>query len=321
MNELKVNREYKDRLFKLTFRERADLLQLYNAINGTEYDNPEDLIINTLEDAIYMGMKNDVSFVVDDVLNLYEQQSTFNPNMPLRGLFYITNIFKSMIGVNADIYSSKILQLPLPKYIVFYNGTAEQPEKTELSIRDAFIGEKKEESCLEFVATMLNINLGYNKELMEKCRRLKEYAQLIHRIRVHIAENDSVEDAIRMSVDECIREGILADILSKNKAEVYEMILTEYNEQNHIANEKQISKEEGLKEGIKEGRKLGLSEGKYRNLLEQICKKIVRNKSLEQICDELEETPEEIRPLYEEALQAAPEYDIDQIYERLEKNR
>ena len=253
-----INKEYKDRLFKLVFNEKEDLLELYNAVNRTDYDNPDDLIINTLEDVIYMGMKNDLSFIIDDILNLYEHQSTFNPNIPLRGLFYITNIYKGIVGSNVDIYSSKIIELPLPKYVVFYNGLTEEPETMTLSIRDAFNSDRREDSCLEFKATLLNINLGNNKVIMEKCHKLKEYAQLIARIRDYQKQGYSIEKAMDMAVSSCIDDGILADILAKNRAEVMNLILTEYNEQNHIANEKQISKEEGLREGMEQGIESGI---------------------------------------------------------------
>ena len=89
-----VNREHKDRLFKIIFQEKSDLLCLYNAINGTTYDNPDDLTITTMEDVIYISMKNDVSFLVDCRMNLYEHQSTYNPNMPLRGMFYFSKYSK-----------------------------------------------------------------------------------------------------------------------------------------------------------------------------------------------------------------------------------
>ena len=96
-----------------------------------------------------------MSFIIDDILNLYEHQSTFNPNMPLRGLFYITNIYKNIVGNDVDIYSSRQIELPLPKYIVFYNGTEEEPEQMELSIRDAFDEHRRDESCLDFRASLL----------------------------------------------------------------------------------------------------------------------------------------------------------------------
>ncbi|MCI8745248.1 MAG: hypothetical protein HFI25_06185, partial [Lachnospiraceae bacterium] len=90
----KVNRKYKDVLFRFIFRDKKDLLSLYNAINGTDYKNPEELEINTLENVIYMKMKNDLSFLVGASMNLYEHQSTWNPNMPLRGLFYFAELYE-----------------------------------------------------------------------------------------------------------------------------------------------------------------------------------------------------------------------------------
>ena len=90
MTETNVKRNYKDTVFRMLFQEKETLLSLYNAVNGTDYNNPEDLEITTLQDAVYMNYKNDVSFVFDFVLNLYEHQSTINPNMPLRDLIYVT---------------------------------------------------------------------------------------------------------------------------------------------------------------------------------------------------------------------------------------
>ena len=98
MPKAQINRQYKDRLFKLVFKEKEDLLKLYNAINGTDYNNPDDIEVNTLDDVVYMGMKNDISFLITDILNLYEHQSTFNPNLPLRGLFYFTRLYQKIGG-------------------------------------------------------------------------------------------------------------------------------------------------------------------------------------------------------------------------------
>ena len=69
MNYHPVNRKYKDRLFRLVFEDKRDLLDLYNAVNGSNYQNPDELMITTLEDAIYLGMKNDLSFTHRNSLN------------------------------------------------------------------------------------------------------------------------------------------------------------------------------------------------------------------------------------------------------------
>lgn len=117
------NRKYKDRLFQRVFQNKEDLLELYNAINNTAYTNPEELKITTLEDAIYLSMKNDLSFVISATLNLYEQQSTFNANMPIRGLMYFSRLYEAYIKENSlDIYGKALVKLPAPQYIIFYNG-------------------------------------------------------------------------------------------------------------------------------------------------------------------------------------------------------
>ena len=129
------NRQYKDRLWRMIFNNKEDLLQLYNAINHTDYQNPDDLEVNTLEDVLYLSMKNDVSFLVSGTMNLYEHQSTFNPNMPLRGVFYFSRVYEGYVADNnLMIYHEKRVRLPKPKYIVFYNGTKNQPDSIELKL-------------------------------------------------------------------------------------------------------------------------------------------------------------------------------------------
>lgn len=249
-----VNRQYKDRLFKLIFRDKRDLLQLYNAINNTDYSNPEDIEVNTLEDVIYMGMKNDVSFLLTDVLNLYEHQSTFNPNLPLRGLLYFARLFQKIVNHRKDIYSSKIIKLPFPQFIVFYNGTEEEPERQVLELSDAFPKwSKKENAALQCRAVVLNINLGYNASILDKCKKLKEYAQFLAQVRLFLAEGYDSSVAIGKAIDVCIDDGILEEILRNHREEVHSMLLTEYDEQAHIKNEREIALEKGREEGRKEG--------------------------------------------------------------------
>ena len=151
-------RNYKDSLFRMVFREKKELLSLYNAINGTAYEDPEELIVTTIEDVLYMGRKNDISFLIKDVMNLYEHQSSVNPNMPLRGLIYISMLYQGYIEQNnLDIYSSTLLKLPTPKYLVFYNGTKAEPDRQELRLSDSFI-KREEQPDLECRAVILNIN-------------------------------------------------------------------------------------------------------------------------------------------------------------------
>lgn len=243
------NREYKDRLFKRIFHRKEDLLELYNAINGTNYNNPEDIEVNTIEDVVYMGMKNDLSFLITDVLNLYEHQSTFSPNLPLRGFLYFADLYRKIIADN-DIYSSKLLKIPFPQFMVFYNGTKEEPERQVLHLHEAFSTDMDcSEAALDCHAVILNINLGNNAEIMKKCNKLQEYAIFINRIREYIAQKMTIEESIDHAVNECIKEGVLAEILQNNREEVTSMLLTEYDEQAHLENERKISMEEGEERG------------------------------------------------------------------------
>lgn len=253
MKIAKVNRQYKDRLFRLVFKEKVALLELYNALNGSAYTDPEALTITTLENVLYMTMKNDASFIVDDVMNLYEHQSSYNPNMPLRGFFYFAELYRKYVDkMDADTYGSSRIELPFPRYMVFYNGRKEEPDWKELKLSDSFVRGKGGEPCIEVKAMMVNINLGHNEELMERCGKLREYASFIEAVRAEMTGGASLEEAAKRAVEHCIETGILKDSLSVYRTEVIDMILEEYDEQRHIQNERNISRKEGLKEGLKE---------------------------------------------------------------------
>ena len=240
-----INRSYKDRLFKIIFEDKKELLSLYNALTGKNYQNPDELEINTIDDVIYMHLKNDMSFILDDWQNLFEQQSTFNPNQPLRGFFYFADLYKVKY-FGKKIYSTRLLKIPTPQYIVFYNGTTNMPDKKELRLSDAF-QQPTTQPDIEVVAHMLNINYGHNKELMERCRKLKEYAQFIDIIRHYLRENKqwSNEQAISKAIDDCIQNNILRDILQKERLRVMASILSEFDEVGY----KEMIQDEAIEDG------------------------------------------------------------------------
>ena len=252
MSYYKLNTKYKDRLFRLIFHEKKELLELYNAVNESNYTNPDELEITTIEDVVYMGMKNDLSFIIGDEMNLYEHQSSVCPNLPLRGLFYFSSVYKSYIEpVKRRLYSTLELEIPFPQYIVFYNGTEERPEREELKLSNLFIGNGKgKKPSLECTALVLNVNYGHNKELMERCKTLKQYAQFIAEIRRNLAYGMKAQEAVEEVVDECIRNDILVDILRKNRGEIVDSILTEWDEDEY----RDYLKEEGIKIGEERGK-------------------------------------------------------------------
>ena len=220
---LTANRMYKSRIFAMLFSDRNELLKLYNAINGTSYDDPDLLQVNTLENAVYMSMQNDVSFIIDMRLNLYEHQSTYSPNLPVRYLLYV-----------ADVYSDYTKELKLSELF---------------SIPDA-------DPSLELKAVMLNINKGHNRKLMETCRTLQDYAEYTFRVREYAAEMP-LDLAVEQAITECISEGILADFLRKNRAEAKKVSIYEYDEERHMRQ----TREEGMEEGYANGFSQGIEQG------------------------------------------------------------
>ena len=252
---LPVNRIYKDRLYKMIFNDKSELLKLYNAINGTHYDDPAMLTITTLDDAIYMTMENDLSFIIDMRLALYEQQSTVNPNLPLRFLMYIADIYSAYVK-DMNIYSSKKLQIPLPSFVIFYNGVQSQPDRAEFLLSELF-HPTSNEPALELKAVMLNINKGHNQELMNACHTLRDYSEYVARIRTYSGKMP-LADAVEKTITECIQENILQDFLLKNRAEAKAMSIYEYDEEKTMRMFRKETLEDGIHAVIKTCRKFNI---------------------------------------------------------------
>lgn len=244
--EKRTWRNHKDRLFRKLFSEKENALSLYNALNGTNYEKEDELKVVTLEDAIYLTMKNDVAVCLYDSINLWEQQSSVNPNMPLRGLMYFAREYDGWLAANQkDIYGRKLVKIPTPKFYVLYNGEEQMPEREEYRLTDAF---EHLSPGYEWTAYVININCGNNPRLMEKCKVLNDYSEFITQIRSHQKEGKSIQQAVDEAVKYCIEHDFLKTYLLKNRGEVMAMILTEYNEKLH----NKTLKEEGIEIGKKQ---------------------------------------------------------------------
>lgn len=294
-----IRRNYKDSLFTKLFGDPANkqnLLSLYNALNDRNYTDPDELEINTIENVIYMGVKNDVSCIIDGYMNLMEHQGSFNPNMPLRGFIYIPKLYEKYIDKHQlNIYSEKLIKIPTPRYFVLYNGIKEMPERLEMKLSDAFI--HQDGDCgIEFTATMINVNYGHNKELMAACRMLEEYAIFIDRVRGYIEPNmepAELEKAMDRAVDECLEEGVLAEFLSAHRAEVRNMILTEYDE----AKTMEMFKKEFREDGIAIGLAQGIEKGRYEEKIMMASRMKARGAADEEIADILGVTVEQLQSI------------------------
>ncbi|MBQ8199483.1 MAG: transposase [Lachnospiraceae bacterium] len=220
----RIRRDHKASVFAMIFHDRERALQLYNAISGRDYTDSKKIDIVTLENAVYLNVKNDVSILVDERLYMVEHQSTVNPNMPLRDLFYVARQYEGIVG-KAEIYSSKAIRVPLPFFVTLYNGKASQPERKLLRLSELYYP-KMEGAVpdLELKVLQLNINPGYNEELKEACKPLRDYMIYVEKIRCY-EKIMSLEEAARKAIDECIEEDVLADFFVKQKKEALEMIL------------------------------------------------------------------------------------------------
>lgn len=209
----------------------------------------DDIQLTTIEDAVYMGMKNDASFLVTETMNFWEQQSTFNPNLPMRILIYAGMVYAKYVETsdNYYIYSSKQQKAPVPKCICFYNGADEKEDRTILKLSDSF--PEGSAPDIEVKVTMININYGHNKELMEDCQSLKDYSWLVYKIRSNKQTMDSLEDAVDAALIDMLDNSVIKSFLLENQAEVKRMCITEYNEEKVFAQQRDEGRAEGRTEG------------------------------------------------------------------------
>ena len=303
----------------MLFSDRKNLLSLYNAVNHSSYEREEDLKVNTIENAVYLGVHNDVSFIICNFLNMYEHQSTVNPNIPLRMLFYVTRLLSEEVS-EERLFSRKRISIPEPKFIVFYNGNEQQPECREFRLSELW-GNKEAVPDLELRVVQLNINPGNNEELKNTCRTLRDYMAFVESVRDYFNETGSLEEAVSRSIDWCITNDILQEFLVKHQWEVTELFLDGYDEEKvrrvleQDARELgfEEGREEGIKKGLEEGRAEGRAEGYLQLLIAQICRKVSIGQSLERIREDLGNDLPEVESLYNLALESGPEADQEEI--------
>ena len=295
--EPKVQRNYKDTVSRMLFREPENALSLYNALNGTSYTDASQITFNMLDNAIYMGMQNDISFLIMNEVNLYEHQSTYNLNMPLRDLFYVADLLQVYVK-DQSLYSSKLIRLPTPHFVVFYNGTGNKPERRILRLSEAFEVPTKDPE-LELKVTILNINPSMNEELKEKCPILKQYTQYVEQVRYNSA-GMPLEQAVETAIEYCIKHEILKDFLLKQRAEVVKMSIFEYDEEREMELIRRDEREIGEQIGIEKERgraKKELEQNQERTIqtIISLCRKHgdTREQTIDELCESCELTREE----------------------------
>ena len=273
-----ANKEYKSDVFSMLLQDKKRAMEIYNAINGTDYDDPELVEMTTLDDKSFsLTVRNDASFILDANLSLYEHQSTYCPNMPLRDLLYFASIIQKQIKAQKrDIYGGRILKIPVPHFVVFYNGKEDAPDQYDLRLSDAFEKETKNPE-IELVCHVYNINNGKNVPLLSKCQTLREYMYFVDMARKNNEISGNLEDAIEKAINQCMEENVLRDFLAQHREEVMHVMTLDYTFERRLEMQRA--------EAIEDGERIGKEIGKEEKLSEQIRKKIQKGKPLDQIAD------------------------------------
>ena len=281
-------------------------LSVYNALNGTNYTNPDDIEICTLDKGVSLTVRNDAAFVVDAALSIYEHQSTVCPNMLVRNLIYYTTIISKFVK-KKNICGRTLVKIPVPKFVVFYNGDEDQPAECEMRLSDAF--EKKTDNPeLELVCKVYNINFGKNQQLLEKCEVLKQYMTFVDYVKYYLSQQDDDDEddlkkAINMAIDRCIEDGVLVEFLMENRSEVVKVTQMDYTFDRQIIMEREAGREEG----------------EMINLISQCCKKYKKGLAPEVAAEHLEQKVDLIKKIYA-AIEAIDTQDAEKIYQYLANN-
>jgi hypothetical protein len=245
-------RNIKDSLFVALFNHEAAARELFNAITGAHYGIETPVIITTLDDVLYRGIKNDLSFTIGDVyMALFEQQSSFNRNIPLRVLLYIAHVYERLIP-NKEVHKDKLLKIPRPCPVVLYTGrdsgkSAMESDCVILRLSDAFKGEPNPLGSLELEVLVLNITPGHNEELLRRAPRLRGYMDFITRLREQERTMPRMA-AVLAALDWCVAHEILADFFREHRREVSNMILNELTNADAIEAVREETREETWEE-------------------------------------------------------------------------
>ena len=302
------DRQHKSSVFALLYEDRENLMDLYNGLYDEKCTDPEKISFNTLKDedgvesGIFMKFRNDLSFIFDSRLHLYEHQSSVNQNIPLRMLIYVTVLIKKLVKTK-DLYKERAIGIPAPRFVVFYNGTNDMPAKTELRLSDQYMM-KDNDPELELKVTVYNINTEKGGELLTRSRTLREYMLFVDKAREAMQGKETEEDkraAMNGVIDWCIERDILREFMKKHRKEIVMISILQYDQEAHEA------------AIFEEAHDAGYDAGEVSNQISLISKKKAKGKTHQVIADEIETDISFVDEICRIAESISPEFDIKTI--------
>jgi len=250
-------------MFRSLFNNEKSLLELYNALHGTDYsERNTEIIINTMDESLVSKRRNDISFMLNGrLVVMLEHQSSVNENMPFRFLRSISRIFEDGILDKKAVYRQKLIRFPRPQFIALVNAPGRFPDRKLMRLSDSFMDVPGfEETRLELEVMVYNINEGQNPGILARCSVLKEYAYFVARARLHIeaekqklgttSEAKVIRAAIRKAILDCKAKGYLLDYWGKMMEEDMSVFDIEWDHETAL----EVRWEEGREDGLEEGR-------------------------------------------------------------------
>ena len=243
-----TNRKIRDTVFCHFMSNESHLLSLCNALNDTGYDESSDITINTLEGSFFSNIKNDISFLLNNLMVvLIEHQTTINPNMPLRFLSYIDELYKRYTSTShKKIYGDDLLKIPAPEFYVFYDGNDTSFEQQTLKLSDAF---ETQSDKLELTVHVYNLADGMNDALKRKCLPIGEYSIFSNAYKHFRQQKMEIDHAVDAAIKYCLENNVMVDYLKNNQKEVIDMFGFEWNEKEEREALLEIGEERGRFEG------------------------------------------------------------------------
>lgn len=315
--------KFKDNVFCMIYRDKKNLLELYNALNNSNYEDVDALEVTTLNGGSYMKYKNDASFLLSMNLYMFEQQSSKNPNMPLRFLHYLSDVYREMYS-NDLLHRRSMIKLPVPHFITFYNGREKWIDNEEIIRLSDMFENYVNNPQIELKVRVININ--GDAAILDRCKSLRDYMTFVEKVRYKTDfENIDIRTAVMTAMDECMKDDILVDFFEEHRAEVIEVSIYDYDEEEvrmvvarDMAEEMAVDMAEGMAEKMAEEMAVELAEkNELISKIKLVIKKVKKEKSVALIADELEEEESDIKPVYDAVIRSAPEYNVDDIIKEL----
>ena len=262
-------RNYRDSLFRNIFKDKKRLCSLYNALSG-ENISPKDITINTLRGTFFNDIKNDISFDVGNhTVVLMEHQGSWNPNMPLRMLWYIGKLYRRYIDIDMA-YRSNVVKIPAPKFYVLYNGSKAEPEHRIMRLSEAFEGESH---SLDLLVDSYNINFAKGRKLLDSCYELRCYSIFVAKVQEYLAAKQELSQAIKAAIRYCRNNELMKEYFKEHEKEVLDMVTFKWDDKRA----REIAEEEGMEKGREKGMEKGRAEGRLRILCDLVKDGILSN--------------------------------------------